>query len=86
MELREDPASIWADWNNRSWLIGLNASNDIPNDVVSVGLAPWVPQGFSECTNAWRGLSPLALNPNFCTLQVRRHRCDRGGNGSGRGE
>ena len=67
MQLREDPASKWADWNNRSWLIGLNASNDIPNDVVSFGLTPWVPQGSSECTNAWRGLSPLALNPNFGT-------------------
>ncbi len=65
MKLLDDPNSKWADWNNRSWLIGLNASNDIPNDVVSFGLTPWVPQGSSECTASWRGLSPLTLNPHF---------------------
>lgn len=67
MQLMNDPNSKWADWNNRTWLIGLNASNDIPNDVVNLGLNPWVPPGSSECTAAWRGLSPLVLNPNFGT-------------------
>lgn len=65
MQLMVNPNSKWADWNNRSWLIGLNASNDIPNDVISFGLTPWVPQGSSECTASWRGLSPLAMNPHF---------------------
>lgn len=67
MQLMADPNSKWADWNNRSWLIGLNASNEVPNDVVNAGLTPWVPPGSSECTASWRGLSPLALNPNFGT-------------------
>jgi hypothetical protein len=67
MQLMDDPNSKWADWNNRSWLIGLNASNEVANDVVDFGLTPWVPPGSSECTAAWRGLSPLALNPNFGT-------------------
>lgn len=66
-ELQANPSSKWADWNTRSWLIGLNASNDIPNDVIALGLTPWVPPGSSECTASWRGLSPLALNPNFGT-------------------
>ncbi len=65
LQLREDPQSKWADWNNRTWLIGLNANNDVPNDVVNFGLTPWVPPGSSECTASWRGLSPLALNHNF---------------------
>ncbi|KAA1191852.1 hypothetical protein F0M18_09990 [Pseudohalioglobus sediminis] len=65
LQLQEDPNSKWADWNNRSWLLGLNASNDVPNDVTEFGLTPWVPQGSSECTKSWRGLSPLALNPHF---------------------
>ena len=65
LQLRDDPGGKWADWNNRSWLIGLNANNEVPNDVVSFGLTPWVPQGSSECTASWRGLSPLALNPYF---------------------
>jgi hypothetical protein len=65
LQLREDPQSKWADWNNRTWLIGLNANNEVPNDVVDFGLTPWVPPGSSECTASWRGLSPLALNHNF---------------------
>ncbi len=64
-KLLEDPGSKWADWKNRSWLIGLNASNDVPNDVTEFGLTPWIPPGSSECTAAWRGLSPLTLNPLF---------------------
>ncbi len=67
MQLMENPDSKWADWNNRSWLIGLNANNEVDNDVVNFGLTPWVPPGSSECTASWRGLSPLALNPNFGT-------------------
>lgn len=67
MQLMLDPGSKWADWNNRTWLIGLNASPDVPNDIVNFGLTPWVPPGSSECTAAWRGLSPLALNPKFGT-------------------
>jgi hypothetical protein len=66
-QLQADPNSKWADWNNRTWLIGLNASNEVANDVVDNGLTPWVPPGSSECTASWRGLSPLALNPNFGT-------------------
>jgi hypothetical protein len=66
-ELQADPGSKWADWNNRSRLIGLNANNEVSNDVVDFGLTPWVPPGSSECTASWRGLSPLVLNPNFGT-------------------
>tara|TARA_R110002110_G_scaffold362241_1_gene572051 strand:+ start:132443 stop:134737 length:2295 start_codon:yes stop_codon:yes gene_type:complete len=65
LQLRDNPSSKWADWNNRTWLIGLNASNEVPNDVTGFGLTPWLPPGSSECTAAWRGLSPLALNPRF---------------------
>jgi hypothetical protein len=65
MAVMEDPASQWAVWENRTRLIGLNASSEVPNDVVDFGLTPWLAPGSDECTNAWRGLSPLALNPNF---------------------
>src|SRR5690606_19651838 len=30
-------------------------------------LQPYLPTGATECMNAWRGLSPLALNPNYGT-------------------
>ncbi len=55
----------WADWNNREWLEGMNASNEVSNPYQAV--EPFLPDGSSECVSAWRGLSPLTLNPNFGT-------------------
>lgn len=53
-----DPSSPWTTWSNRSWLIGLNASDDIGN--------PYTQQpGTDECVESWRGLSPLALNHKY---------------------
>lgn len=60
-KVAEDPDSRWADWRNRTLIEGMAAWNDIPNQYF--GNAP----GLSECVNGWRGLSPLALNPNFGT-------------------
>lgn len=56
----------WADWNNREWLEGMNASNDVSNPAIAA-MPPGYPAGASECIKSWRGLSPLALNPNFGT-------------------
>ncbi len=56
----------WADWENRTELEGLNAINGFPNQFQQ--LFPFVPPGSSECVNAWRGLSPLALNWHFGTV------------------
>ena len=53
-----NPASLWSTWSNRSWLIGLNASDYLPNPYTQS-------QGTDECVAAWRGLSPLVLNPNY---------------------
>jgi hypothetical protein len=55
----------WANWENRPLLEGMNAINGFPNPVGP--LLPFLPPGASECTNAWRGLSPLVLNPHFGT-------------------
>jgi hypothetical protein len=49
----------WQTWTNRTLVQGLAASNTLPN--VFFGGAP----GLTECINGWRGLSPLALNPNY---------------------
>jgi hypothetical protein len=49
----------WATWTNRPLLEGLNASDTLPNQYT--GGQP----GLTECINGWRGLSPLALNPNY---------------------
>ncbi len=65
LQVMEDPSSKWSTWENRTWLIGLNASSAVSNDVVDFGLTPWLQPGSTECTASWRGLSPLALNPHF---------------------
>jgi len=49
----------WSTWSNRTWLIGLNASDTYPNPFTG-GLP-----GSDECVNGWRGLSPLVLNPLY---------------------
>ena len=49
----------WATWTNRTLLEGMNASNTLPNPYT--GGVP----GLTECINGWRGLSPIALNPNY---------------------
>ena len=48
----------WSTWSNRTWLIGLNAEDDIANPYTG---GP----GSDECVESWRGLSPLVLNPNY---------------------
>ena len=64
-----DPASKWARWDNRSWLIGLNAEDAFPNPYT--GRA-----GSTECVNGWRGLTPLAMNPLFGTAGAGTERMD----------
>ena len=46
----------WQTWPNRTLLEGLNASDTQFNPYTQLF-------GSSECVNAWRGLSPLVLNP-----------------------
>ena len=57
--------TTFADWDNREWIEGLNASNRVTNSYAEV--YPWLPDGSSECIEGWRGLSPLTLNPHFGT-------------------
>jgi hypothetical protein len=49
---------LWATWSNRTLLEGMNASDTVSNPFTGK-------PGNTECINGWRGLSPLALNPNF---------------------
>jgi Tannase-like family of unknown function (DUF6351) len=59
MDVTDGANAKWATWPNRTWIEGFNASATWPNPYR--GGAP----GSSECVNGWRGLTPLALNPNF---------------------
>lgn len=59
MDVLDGANPKWATWTNRTLLEGMAASNTFPNPYR--GGVP----GNTECINGWRGLSPLALNPNF---------------------
>jgi len=48
----------WMDWPSRTLVEGLNASASVFNPFTGT-------LGNSECVNAWRGLSPLVLNPLY---------------------
>lgn len=53
---------------NRTWLVGLNAEETVPNPFLS--LQPALPnvnmaKGSTECRKAWMGLTPGAMNPKF---------------------
>ncbi len=60
-EVARDPNSKWATWSNRTWLQGLNASDERPNRFN--GGRP----GLTECIQGWRGLTPLSFNPHYGT-------------------
>ncbi len=67
-----DPLSMWRTWVNRSLIEGMNSSatfiSFLTTGVPWTAVMPWMPAaGSTECINGWRGLSPLALNPNFGT-------------------
>lgn len=58
----------WRVTKNRSWLVGFNAEEgfDEVNDPLAqlkVALGYGTALGTTECVPAWRGLSPLAMNP-----------------------
>lgn len=62
---RDNPR--WTSTANRSLLVGLNATDDYPDPfagaktLLGYSTAP----GMTECIPAWRGLSPLVMNPLF---------------------
>jgi hypothetical protein len=60
MDTSGDPK--WQTWSNRRLLEGLNSSDTVPNPFN--GNRP----GSTECIAGWRGLTPLALNPNWTDL------------------
>ena len=64
MDVTDGANPKWQDWENRTWLIGMNASATVPNPYR--GGAP----GSTECVAGWRGLTPLALNPLWSGTQL----------------
>lgn len=67
MDVTDKDNSLWTTTANRSWLVGLNNTDAYPDP-----LAPYKPMlgfstapGMTECLPAWRGLTPLVMNPHY---------------------
>lgn len=77
MDVTDADNEKWHTTANRSWLVGLHATDNVPdpmaaaktmlNDLAGTnyGIAP----GSTECIESWRGLTPLALNPHFGSVR-----------------
>jgi hypothetical protein len=65
MDVTDGANPKWRDWENRTWLIGMNASATVVNPYTQ---AP----GSTECVRGWRGLTPVALNPVFAPIDLNR--------------
>lgn len=67
MDVTDRANPRWQTTTERSLLVGLNATDLLGNPFAQAqqafGFA--AAPGMSECVPAWRGLSPLALNPKF---------------------
>lgn len=64
MDVTDADNPKWRDWENRTALIGLNASATVDNPFTGR-------PGSTECVEGWRGLTPLALNPQWTQLDPR---------------
>ena len=74
MDATDRTNAKWRVTKNRSWLVGMNAEqDDVGNNAkVNDALAPLktalgysTAKGSTECIPAWRGLTPLAMNPLY---------------------
>lgn len=73
MDVTDADNTKWHTTDNRMWLVGLHATDNVPDPMAAAktqlntllgtnyGIAP----GSTECIESWRGLTPLAMNPHF---------------------
>lgn len=67
MDVTDKDNPKWQTTTNRSWLVGLNATDAYADpfaaakQMLGYSTAP----GMTECIPAWRGLTPLVMNPAF---------------------
>ena len=64
MDVTDGANPKWKNWDNRTWLEGLNSSATVPNPYRGGAL------GSTECVQGWRGLTPLANNPLWTQLDA----------------
>ena len=67
MDVTDQDNPKWATTTNRTWLVGLNATDEVADPLYDAkqlfgyGGAP----GSTECVESWRGLTPLTMNPFY---------------------
>jgi len=67
MDVTDQGNEKWETTTNRTWLVGLNATDAVPDPLYGAkqmfgyGGAP----GSTECVESWRGLTPLTMNPFY---------------------
>lgn len=74
----------WATTSNRSWLVGLHASDAAANlllmfrsTLVSLGVQLNLAPGMTECRRSWSGLRAGVMNPTFDARDLRRRAAGR---------
>lgn len=67
MDATDRDNALWQTTENRSLLVGLNATDDYadPFADIKIALGYATAPGMTECIPAWRGLTPLVMNPLF---------------------
>jgi hypothetical protein len=65
MDVTDKANAKWRTTRNRIWLVGMNAEDSVPDPLAATktALGLSTAPGSTECIKAWRGLSPLAMNP-----------------------
>jgi hypothetical protein len=67
MDVTDRANPKWRETKNRSWLVGLNAEDGVPDPLAQLKavLGYSTAMGSTECIASWRGLTPLAMNPLY---------------------
>ncbi len=67
MDATDRTNAKWRTTKNRTWLVGMNAEDSVPDPLAAAktSLGYSTAPGSTECVKAWRGLTPLVMNPFY---------------------
>jgi len=72
MDVTDRLNTKWQTTKNRTWLVGLNAEDSVPNPfyalrgtLAALGFPVSMAPGSTECRKAWMGLTAGAMNPKY---------------------
>lgn len=67
MDVTDRDNTRWQETRARSLLLGFNSTDDVPDQLADAkrSLGYSSAPGSNECIEAWRGLTPLSMNPHY---------------------